>query len=37
MNSSHGVYVNGMRVNSAILRDGDVIQLGDVVLTYAEA
>ena len=37
MNSSHGVYVNGMRVNSAILRDGDVIQLGDVILTYAEA
>lgn len=37
MNSSHGVYVNGLRVHSAILRDGDVIQLGDVLLTYAEA
>ncbi|CAN5592408.1 hypothetical protein BH09PLA1_BH09PLA1_11200 [soil metagenome] len=37
MNSSHGVYVNGLRVHSVILRDGDVIQLGDVVLTYSEA
>ena len=32
--SSNGVYLNGIRVNSAVLREGDVIQAGDVVFIY---
>ncbi len=36
VNSLHGVLLNGVRVHSADLRDGDVIQLADVVLVYEE-
>jgi hypothetical protein len=32
----HGVEVNGERVSRAVLRDGDVIHLGQVVLRYIE-
>ena len=34
--SSNGVYLNGIRINSAVLRDGDVIQIGDVVFIYRD-
>ena len=36
MDSRNGVYVNSVRVQSAILRDCDHIQLGNVVLMYHE-
>jgi pSer/pThr/pTyr-binding forkhead associated (FHA) protein len=36
-NDSHnGVYLNGVKIHSALLRDGDVIQIGDVVLLFRE-
>jgi pSer/pThr/pTyr-binding forkhead associated (FHA) protein len=34
--SLNGVFVNGARVSSAILRHGDVIALGRAVLRYVE-
>jgi len=34
--SLHGVWVNGRRVARAVLRDGDVIRLGQVLLRYVE-
>ena len=36
LGSRNGVYVNAVRVESAILRDGDRIQLGNIVLLYLE-
>ncbi len=36
LGSRNGVYVNHVRVRSAILRDGDHVQLGNVVLMYHE-
>lgn len=36
LGSRNGVYVNLVRVESAILREGDHIQLGNVVLMYHE-
>ena len=36
LQSMNGVYLNGVKVHSAILRDGDTIQLGDVVFTFHE-
>ncbi len=30
LGSTRGTFVNGMRINKATLRSGDVIQLGDV-------
>lgn len=36
MNSSNGVYLNGVKTHSAVLRDGDTVQLGDVVLVFHE-
>ena len=36
MNSRNGVFLNGVKVSSAVLREGDAIQLGDVVLIYHE-
>jgi two-component system response regulator AtoC len=36
-NDSHnGVYLNGVKVYSAVLRDGDVIQVADSVFVYSE-
>lgn len=32
--SSNGIYVNEVKVHSAILRDGDMVQLGNVVMRY---
>ena len=34
--SRHGVVVNGERVGRAVLRDGDIIQLGGVTARYVE-
>ena len=34
--SRNGIYLNGVKVHSAVLRDGDELQLGDVFITYHE-
>ena len=36
LDSANGVFLNGLRVHGAMLRQGDVVQLGDVVLVYHE-
>jgi pSer/pThr/pTyr-binding forkhead associated (FHA) protein len=36
LDSRNGVFLNGLRVHSAVLRDGDQLQLGDAVFTYTE-
>ena len=36
LDSVNGVLLNGLRVHSAVLRDGDQLQLGDIVLLYRE-
>lgn len=36
LNSTHGVILNSLRIHQADLRDGDVIQLADVILIYEE-
>ena len=36
LQSANGVYLNGVRVHSAALFDGDTIQIGDVLLLYRE-
>jgi FHA domain len=34
--SQNGVYLNGVKVHSAVLRDGDVIQVADSLFVYRE-
>lgn len=34
--SRNGIVLNGLKVHAAVLRDGDLVQLGDVVLSYRE-
>jgi pSer/pThr/pTyr-binding forkhead associated (FHA) protein len=34
--SRHGVFLNGVKIHSALLRDGDVIQVADSVFVYHE-
>jgi pSer/pThr/pTyr-binding forkhead associated (FHA) protein len=34
--SRNGIYLNGVKVHSATLRDGDTLQLGNVVFLYQE-
>jgi pSer/pThr/pTyr-binding forkhead associated (FHA) protein len=34
--SRNGFYLNGLKVHSAVLRDGDVIQMTDCVFVYHE-
>jgi pSer/pThr/pTyr-binding forkhead associated (FHA) protein len=34
--SDNGVFLNGVKVNSAVLRDGDVIQVADSIFVYSE-
>jgi pSer/pThr/pTyr-binding forkhead associated (FHA) protein len=36
LESMNGVYLNGIRVHSAILRDGDVLELGDAAFVFWE-
>ena len=36
LESSNGVYLNGIKTHSAVLREGDTIQLGDVVFVFHE-
>lgn len=36
LGSRNGVYVNEVRAHSCVLRDGDTVQLGNVVLIYLE-
>lgn len=36
LDSRNGVYLNGLQIHSAVLRDGDQLALGDVVLLYRE-
>lgn len=36
-NDSHnGIFLNGVRIHSAVLRDGDVIQAADCTFIYYE-
>jgi pSer/pThr/pTyr-binding forkhead associated (FHA) protein len=36
-NDSHnGVFLNGVKIHSAVLRDGDVIQVADSIFVYSE-
>jgi pSer/pThr/pTyr-binding forkhead associated (FHA) protein len=36
LGSANGVFVNGLRVHSVVLCQGDTIQIGDVVLVFHE-
>ena len=36
LDSLNGLFLNGLRVHSVVLRDGDQLQLGDVTLLYRE-
>lgn len=36
LNSSNGMYLNGIKVHSAVLHEGDQIQIGDVIFTFFE-
>lgn len=36
LGSRNGVYVNEVRAHTCVLRDGDTVQLGNVVLIYLE-
>jgi pSer/pThr/pTyr-binding forkhead associated (FHA) protein len=36
LNSANGVYLNGIKTYSAILREGDMLQLGDAVFVFHE-
>lgn len=37
LESANGVYLNGVRVHSAALHEGDTIQIGDLVFVFHEA
>jgi pSer/pThr/pTyr-binding forkhead associated (FHA) protein len=36
LESANGVYLNGVLAHAAILRDGDLLELGDVAFIYHE-
>jgi len=36
LNSANGVYLNGIKTHSAVLREGDMLQLGDAVFVFHE-
>jgi pSer/pThr/pTyr-binding forkhead associated (FHA) protein len=36
LNSANGMYLNGIKTHSAVLREGDTIQMGDVVFVFHE-
>jgi pSer/pThr/pTyr-binding forkhead associated (FHA) protein len=36
LNSSNGMYLNGIKAHSALLHEGDQLQIGDVVFSFFE-
>jgi pSer/pThr/pTyr-binding forkhead associated (FHA) protein len=36
LRSCNGVFLNGVRAHSAVLRDGDLLQVGEAVFIYHE-
>jgi pSer/pThr/pTyr-binding forkhead associated (FHA) protein len=36
LGSANGVYLNGVKAHSAVLREGDLLQMGDVVFVFHE-
>jgi len=36
LNSANGMYLNEVKTHSAVLREGDVVQLGDVIFVFHE-
>jgi hypothetical protein len=36
LESANGFYLNGVKTHSAVLREGDLLQIGNIVLTYHE-
>lgn len=36
LDSANGLYLNGIKAHSAVLHEGDTIQIGDVVFVYHE-
>jgi pSer/pThr/pTyr-binding forkhead associated (FHA) protein len=36
LDSANGMYLNGVKAHSAVLHDGDAIQIGDVVFVFHE-
>ena len=36
LDSANGVYLNGVKAHSAILRDGDILELGDCAFVFYE-
>jgi len=36
LDSRNGIYVNGLQVHAATLRDGDEVQIGDFIFAYQE-
>jgi pSer/pThr/pTyr-binding forkhead associated (FHA) protein len=36
LDSANGIYLNGVKVHSAILHGGDTLQIGDVVMVFRE-
>jgi pSer/pThr/pTyr-binding forkhead associated (FHA) protein len=36
LDSANGVFLNGVKTHSAVLREGDVLQIGDVAFVYHE-
>ena len=37
LESRNGIYLNGVKIHSAVLREGDVLQLGNAVFVFHEA
>jgi pSer/pThr/pTyr-binding forkhead associated (FHA) protein len=37
LDSANGMYLNGVKVHSAVLHGGDTLQFGDVVMVFREA
>ena len=36
LNSANGIYLNGVKTHSAVLRQGDTLQLGEVIFVFHE-
>ena len=36
LDSANGVFLNGVKTHSAVLREGDVLQVGDLIFVYHE-